>query len=267
MPRLVFIFVIALLITSIVGFVGCSREGTEIMNVMPIKGIEEPPAGWHIVEMLIEDIEITISEDRPAHVMVTVTGSHSNTCVSIHEVHHQRQGNTIRIWGTKMVPDGSGDGDFACGDAVTEVKKQVSIGEFTVGAYKIIAGNLEHVFRIEDNESWTIRYPTIDKVNISISESKPAQVTVNIEGRFWEECIPFLKTHQKREGNTIYIQITGEIPSSVHCPLPKFLEDGVEYKNQIPIGEFSTGTYNVVFNRKVNIGWRTSSKNKWFHIE
>ena len=244
-----FLFItIVMLITSVVCFVGCSRDSGIDIPIDPVI-----PDGWIIKNMFIRDIEISISESRPAQVMVTVHGgSHPNTCVAVHEVYHRREGNTIYIQATKTVPGTDG---FICGQAVTEPQKQVSIGKFAVGEYKVIADGIEQVFRIEEDESWIIRNnPFIDDFEILISESRPAQVTVNVEGNFWEACIPFLETHQKQEGDTISIQIIEKIPSGIRCPLRKerpstFLPHGfAEYQSQVSIGEFAAGKYIVEVN-------------------
>lgn len=232
--RMFFLFlVITLLITSMICFVGCSSDD------------------WIIEGMYIEGIEISISESRPAHVMITATGFHRNTCVSLHEIHHARKGNTISIWGTQRVSPGG-----VCGQAVTEVQGQVSIGELAVGEYKVIASDLELIFHIEEDESWIIRSPLIKRISFSISESVPAQVIVNVEGYVCQAGIPFLETHQRQEGDTIYIQMTGKVPSSIRCPVVTHWDAIIhplsssftKYQNQISIGEFTPGNYKVVIN-------------------
>ena len=227
-------FLTALLILSMIYFVGCSSDD------------------WIIEGMYIQGIEISISESRPAHVMIIATGFHRNTCVSLHEIHHARKGNTISIWGTQSVA-GSG---AVCGELVTEVQGQVSIGELAVGEYKVIASDLELIFHIEEDESWLIRSPLIKRMSFSISESVPAQVIVNVEGYVCRGGIPFLETHQRQEEDTIYIQMTGKVPSSIRCPLVihsdalihPLSSSFTKYQNQISIGEFTPGNYRVVIN-------------------
>ncbi|RKU17486.1 hypothetical protein C6501_03960 [Candidatus Poribacteria bacterium] len=243
---------LVLFMTSLLCFVGCSRDS----GIIDIPIDPDIPDGWVIKNMFIRDIEISISESRPAQVMVTVYGgSHPDTCVAVHEVYHKREGNIIYIQATKTVP--GTDIVVTCGTAVTEPQKHVSIGEFTVGEYKVIANGIEQMFRIEEDESWIIRNsPFIDDFEILISESRPAQVTVNVEGNFWEACIPFLETHQKQEGNSISIQIIEKIPSGIRCPLRKdrpsaylHLPRGFTgYQSQVSIGEFTAGEYTVEVN-------------------
>ncbi len=232
--RILFLFsVVVLLITNMISFFGCS--------------LYEDDGHLVIEDAYIEGIEISISESRPAQVMVTATASHRNTCVLSLEIHQTRSGNTISLWGEMEVIEGT------CGQAVTEIQKQVSIGEFTIGEYKVIAGDLEFAFHIEDDESWIIRKPIIEDIEFLLSESRPAQVSVNVEGYFCGLGLPFFETHQRQEEDTLYIQITSKVPSSIPCPLGTrdFLRHawGIgKYEKEISIGEFMPGHYRVVVN-------------------
>lgn len=250
--RQLFLFMsIVMLITSVVCFGGCSRDS----GIIDIPIDPDIPDGWVIKDMYIEDIGISISESTPAEVLVTVYGSDCCGCAAVHEVHYERRENSIYIQATKAVPGYP----VTCPTEVIDIQGQVSIGDFSTfpaGEYKIIANGIEQVIRVEDDEIWITRNPYIENFKISISENRPAQVTVNVEGYFWEACIPFIKTHQKQEGNTIYIQIIGEIQSGIDCPLLKdtsYLSAGLlhsiqdailnEYQNEVSIGEFAVGKY------------------------
>ena len=253
--RELFLFIIVmLLITSMTGFVGCSRDDLRVMDVMP-----EDPLGelgeWTIEDLYIDVFDILISEDRPAQVMVTVFGSHFNTSISVHEVHHERKGNTIFISAKKRVhPLG--------GDAVTEVQEQVSIGEFAVGEYKLIVNDTtEHGFGIEDNGHWITAFlessldddwiiedmPIVD-LKTSISESRPAQVKVMITGGSHSNtCVSVHKIHQTREGNTFNIQITWrrERPGGGLICGPLVIE---EVPAEVFLGTLGVGAYKVSVN-------------------
>lgn len=127
---------------------GCSRD-SGIIDVPIISPIEdnEIPDGWDIVDIWGENVEISISESRPAEVIVTVYASSPDTCISFHEVHQERIRDTIFIRATILLRNDSAV--FACGAAVTEVEEQVSIGMFTVGEYKVNVNGIEHIFRVE----------------------------------------------------------------------------------------------------------------------
>ena len=239
MRMLFFLSVVVLLITNMISFFSCSPHSV-------------------IEDAYIEGVEISISETRPAQVVVTATAFYRNTCVSGLEIHQKRSGNTISLSGEMEIIDIAG---MDCGDMITDIQEQISIGEFTVGEYKVIADDLEAVFHIEDDESWVIGNPLIEDVEVLVSESAPAQVVVNVEGYVWKGCMPFLKTRQKQEGDTTYIQITGKVPGDVRCPVVinrDVLFDGmIRYQNEISIGEFTLGHYRVI----------VGNIERWFLIE
>ena len=145
--RILFLFSVAvLLITNMICFVGCSRDG-QITERMLIPDFEEE--GWVIEEMPINpnDFEILISESRPAQVTVNATSApFHNTCVTLHEIHQTRVEDTIHI----QITWRTGGGGFDCGQAFTAVPVQVLIGTFGVGEYSVIVNNsIGRVFRIE----------------------------------------------------------------------------------------------------------------------
>ena len=141
MRILFFSVVIILLLTNTVCFVGCSRDtGITKDTIIP-----NPGERWVIEDMPIYNLEILISESRPAQVTVKATGEFRNTCASVHETHQTREGNTINIWITWIREDGG----VICGQAVTAVQADVAIGTFDVGEYTVIVNGFERVFRIE----------------------------------------------------------------------------------------------------------------------
>ncbi len=141
--RMSFFFLLTvLLITNMIPFVGCSRDSQIIEDMFP----HDPEEGvWVIEEMPIYNLEILISESRPAQVTVKATGEFRNTCVSVHETHQTREGNTINI----QITWSREGGGLICGQAVTEVQEEVSIGTFGVGEYTVIVNGIRQVFRIE----------------------------------------------------------------------------------------------------------------------
>lgn len=104
----------------------------------------------------------------------------------------------------------------------------------------------------EDDGYLVIKDAYIEGIEISISESRPAQVSV-VEGYFCGLGLPFFEMHQRQEEDTLYIQITSKVPSSIPCPLGTrdFLRHawGIgKYEKEISIGEFMPGHYRVVVN-------------------
>ena len=252
--RQFFLFMtIVMLITSMVCFVGCTRDDLGIKDILNDR---VNPDQWHFADIHFFNVDISISDNKPAEIMVTFTaGSHSNTCIFIDEIHQERNGNIISLWGTIATP--KPNSGLICGAAVTEARGQVSLGtlsSFADGEYEVNGKK----FRVEDGEIWITKNPDIENIEILISESRPAQVTVNVTGYFWEACMPFLETDHKQEGDTVYIQIISEIPGGVHCPLIryediKFDTPGLtKFQNQVSIGEFAAGKYIVKVNGITN---------------
>ena len=80
---------------------------------------------------------VSISDDRPAEVVIGAFGTHYNTCVNSEaKVYASRDGNKIHLTAKKEVPLGFG----GCGDAVSEVYGEVTVKNLEVGEY-IIEGD------------------------------------------------------------------------------------------------------------------------------
>lgn len=80
---------------------------------------------------------VSISDDRPAEVVIGAFGTHSNTCVSSGaKLYASRDGNKIHLTGKMEIPLGFG----GCGDAVSAVYGEVTVKNLEVGEY-IIEGD------------------------------------------------------------------------------------------------------------------------------
>ena len=80
---------------------------------------------------------VSISDDRPAKVVIGALGDHYNTCVNSEaKVSASRDGNKIHLTAKKEVPLGFG----GCGDAVSNVYGEVTVKNLEVGEY-IIEGD------------------------------------------------------------------------------------------------------------------------------
>lgn len=93
-----------------------------------------------------EDMPITIaglvsvSDDRPAEVVIGAFGYNHNTCVNSEgKVSADQDGNTIHLTGKKEIPLGFG----GCGDAIADVYGEVTVKNLEVGEY-IIEGDFLH---------------------------------------------------------------------------------------------------------------------------
>lgn len=216
------------LITFLIGIMGCSRYVTG--------------------HLAIGRIDIFISENKPDYLIVMVYGD-PDGCESVRETQYWVEGNTIniRITVSEEIMYGA-----HCDLVADNFRIPVYIGQWdAIGAYdtyKVNVNGVTEVFRIEDNEISIIRELDVRSVDIDISESRPAQVTVQVNGYFWKECVEFIETHHKRVGrNTINIEMEAKIPNDVNCSIST--RDGLtEYQGVVDIGTFTTGAYKVVVN-------------------
>ena len=103
---------------------------------------------------------VSISDDRPAEVVIGVFGFNNDTCVNSEgKVFADRDGNKIHLTGKMEVPLGPG----GCGDAITDVYGEVTVKDLEVGEY-IIVGNFKNTeykdnyevgrFRIESDAAY-----------------------------------------------------------------------------------------------------------------
>ena len=216
------------LIMFLIGSMGCSRYVTR--------------------DLAIGHIDIFISENKPDYLIVMVYGD-PDGCESVRETQYWVEGNTIniRITVTEEIAYG-----IDCGLALDNFRVPVYIGQWdAIGeydTYKVNVNGVTEVFRIENDEIWIIRELDVRSVDIDISESRPAQVTVQVNGYFWKKCIEFIEIHHKRSGrNTINIEIEAKIPNDVNCSIST--RDGLtEYQAVVDIGTFTTGAYKVFVN-------------------
>ena len=241
-------FLIVLLIPTMVGFVGCSRDG--IVDDL----VNRPDPDLIIADMTIRDVKILIAESRPAQVTVVVTGYLRNGCESHHETHQSQEGDTINI----QITTGEQPNDICT--MPIEYQEEIPIGTFAIGEYKLIVNGTEHGFGIgmgywitnhrpfiesSLDDGWIIEdMPIGNNFEILISESRPAQVMVKASAWFASTCAHLHKTHQTREEDTINIQIewrTGEGTG--------FCGDAVtEVPVQVSVGTFGVGEYTVFVN-------------------
>jgi hypothetical protein len=91
----------------------------------------------------------------------------------------------------------------------------------------------------------TFRSPTIiDNVDALILESFPAQIHLAVTGSQSDGCDYPVQVEQRRDGNTITVEIFREVPLAVMCPMVL-----LPYEDTIPLeGTFESGTYTINVN-------------------
>ena len=199
-------------------------------------------------DLAIGHIDIFISENKPDYLIVMVYGD-PDGCESVNETQYWVEGNTIniRITVTEEIAYGT-----HCDLAADNFRIPVYIGQWdAIGAYdtyKVNVNGVTEVFRIENDRISIIRELDVRSIDIDISESRPAQVRVQVNGYFWKECVEFIETHHKRAGrNTINIKIEAKIPNDVNCSIRTW-DELTEYQEVVDIGTFTAGGYKVVVN-------------------
>ncbi len=91
----------------------------------------------------------------------------------------------------------------------------------------------------------TFRSPTtIESVDALIMESFPAQISLKISGYQPDGCDFPVQVTQRREGNTITVEIFRDVPLAVMCPAML-----ITYDDTIKLdGTFEPGTYTILVN-------------------
>lgn len=87
-------------------------------------------------------------------------------------------------------------------------------------------------------------YTTITDVQAMILKSYPAQINLVISGYQPDGCDIPVQVSQRREGNTVIVEIYRDLPQSVMCPA--ILR---EYNESLHLdGSFESGTYTIRVN-------------------
>ena len=95
---------------------------------------------------------------------------------------------------------------------------------------------------VSDNQLIIADMP-IQEIEVLLAESDPVQVTVEVTGYLPDSCTAHHETHQRREGNTITIQITTIRPKDLACATVV-----TEYQEKVFIGTLPAGDYKIIVN-------------------
>ena len=83
----------------------------------------------------------------------------------------------------------------------------------------------------------------IQNVTVAILESFPPQVNLLIEGYLTDGCTTLHETAERRDGNTIHVQITTKRPKDFFCAAVV-----TEIQPVVALGFFDPGMYKVIVN-------------------
>lgn len=240
---------IVVLTLYVVALTGCSEYGT---------------AGT-----MIEAVDIiSISEERPAKVVIGVIGWHPCVISQEAKVYADREGRTIHLSATKNAPPRIG-----CRTAITHPYGEVTVGNLRAGKYKIVSDDRELLeFRIEMDAGYVVRKLNIksvevaaktpdggdaDWVNDDVVTSEPVQVMLSVSGYFNSRCEYLSKTVVTRKNffdssPNLIVELYSERPINSDClsvinPYG-YISDDLPYENEIDLGPFSEGSYLVDVN-------------------
>jgi hypothetical protein len=89
----------------------------------------------------------------------------------------------------------------------------------------------------------TIDRIDVDRVDVRVAESLPAQVSALVEGRVGDGCTELLPVEQSRSGSTVTVEIRRRRPISAICTQQLRL-----FNEVIALGTFTAGDYQLVVN-------------------
>ena len=237
----------------IVSCIGCDRDENEISF-----------AGLIAIGI------VSISEDRPAEVLINVAGLGGVGCgpKPFRNVYADRVENTIFLKPTVLKGSGAG-GAYTC-SAIEELYGEVTVKDLEVGEYRIVANDREHLrLRIEKETAYVLLKPIIRDITVQIKTSEgierfdsfqdpwietaePVQVTIGVVGYFdygigceFEEM-----TNIEREAEDINVDISSEVLIADCMADIIFIDGGpgYGYDAEIDLGLFGPGDYRVNVN-------------------
>ena len=94
-----------------------------------------------------------------------------------------------------------------------------------------------------DTTTHFIDHLPIQQVSVAILESFPVQVNLKVEGYLADACTMLHETTERREGNTIHVQVTTKRPRDLACAAVI-----TEIEHIVPLGTFAPGMYKAIVN-------------------
>ena len=96
---------------------------------------------------------------------------------------------------------------------------------------------------IVDSTTHIIDNLPIQKVSVAILESFPPQVILEVEGYLADSCTTLHEITERREGDTIHVQVTTKRPQDLACATVI-----TEIQHTVPLGFFDPGSYQAIVN-------------------
>ncbi len=220
---------------------------------------------------------VCISEDRPAEVLIIVSGLGGTGCgyTPFKNVYADRVGNTISLKPTVIKSNNGGLGYTTC-SGIIEYYGEATITGLDVGEYELTSNDRERLrLRIEKKTASVLLRLYVTNITVEMKTSEgskrfdafpvpgiavpdplietdePVQVTIGVKGYFLfgshiED--PSEITSIKREAEDITVDISGEVPIT-NCMQDINLIGGPQYDTEIDLGIFAAGDYRVNVDR------------------
>ena len=212
---------------------------------------------------------VSISEDRPAEVLINVAGFGGTGCgpIPFRNVYADRVENTIFLKPTVLKGSGAGGG-YTC-SAIEEFYGEVTVKDLEVGEYRIVSNDRERLrLRIEKETAYVLLKPIIKDITVQMKTSEgierfdsfqdpwietaeTVQVTIGVEGYFdyGIRCEFEEMTDIEREAEDINVDISSEVLiADCMAGIIRFIGGGPDYDAEIDLGLFGPGDYRVNVN-------------------
>ena len=136
--------------------------------------------------------------------------------------------------------------DVACPAMVIEIDETVALPATELSGVALITVNQQPIAKAEEPDMSEIDkvLTNIHRVDITVMESHPMQIALEVAGEHPDGCEFPVKLSQSRRGNDVKVEVYREIPSDIFCPM--ILKP---YQGRIHLeGKFDFGVYTISVN-------------------
>ena len=134
------------------------------------------------------------------------------------------------------------DAEVVCPDMLIEIDETISLPATELPADTLLAVNTILISELETqnvNNSDKV-LTNIFRVDARVTDRQPPQISLEIEGEHPDGCEYPVKVGQRREGNSINVEIYREVPADVFCPMIlKPYQGTVQLEGSFAAGEYS----------------------------
>ena len=209
-----------------------------------------PSSGASRVPLVIENVEVQVMESYPMQIALHVTGYQQDGCQTPIQVEQRRDGNTVHVRIYRQM-----DPAAICPAVIVPYDATIQLeGGFENGTYTFLVNDYRAQVTLGADASappsgppgdTIMRRPVvIDSVEVLVLESYPMQLQLNISGHQNDACNVPVQVEQRREGNTVYVEIYRLHNPAMMCPFAL-----LQYHDTITLeGGFESGSYTIHVN-------------------